>query len=472
MLAAATPACFGDPVIVDETLEQLDVRCIAAGDIVGIGIHTGNALRGYEIGRLARQQGAFVVFGGVHATLYPEEAHKLGGAHAVVKGDGDTAWAGVLEDCKNHSPKSVYAVGRIEASAFQSARWDLVPRNRYMWASVQTVRGCPKHCSFCSVWRTDGQRPRIRSADAVVQELQNLRRLGFRFVLLADDNFYPVSLTDLQLASRQGNTQRLNELNAIRAERFELMERLAEDCPPDMVFFTQITMEAAEDPAFLDAMSKAKIKGALVGIEAVTPQGLKDIYKDFNAAGEELIKRLRLFPEHGVKVLGSFIFGLPSDRPETFEATLSVAQRADLAFAQFVMLMPFPGTVDFEHWEKTMQNDETRIAGIPITRHWLIPRGLRPKIYSPHPVMSAEEIRQRTQKVWDKFYSLRLIWRRSHCVKSLKSRLAFLLISKLYRQMYANTGIAIDSARVTRSVRWARWMAKPCRMLFAARPMP
>jgi len=299
-----------------------------------------------------------------------------------------------------------------------------------------------------------------------------LRRLGFRFVLLADDNFYPVSLTDLQLASRQGNTQRSNELNAIRAERFELMERLAGDIPPDMVFFTQITMEAAEDFAFLDAMSKAKIKGALVGIEAVTPQGLKDIYKDFNAAGEELVNRLRLFPEHGVQVLGSFIFGLPSDRPETFETTLSVAQRAGLAFAQFVMLMPFPGTVDFEHWEKTMQHDETRIDGIPVTRHWLIPRGLRPKIYSPHPVMSAEEIRQRTQRVWDKFYSLKLIWRRSHCVTSLKSRLAFLLISKLYRQMYANTGIAIDSARVTRSVRWARWMAKPCRMLFAARPMP
>jgi hypothetical protein len=118
--------------------------------------------------------------------------------------------------------------------------------------------------------------------------------LGFRFVLLADDNFYPVSLTDLQLASRQGNTQRSNELNAIRAERFELMERLAEDLPPDMVFFTQITMEAAEDPAFLDAMSKAKIKGALVGIEAVTPQGLKDIYKEFNAAGEDLVNRLRL----------------------------------------------------------------------------------------------------------------------------------------------------------------------------------
>jgi radical SAM superfamily enzyme YgiQ (UPF0313 family) len=472
VLAAATPSCFGDPVIVDETLEQLDVKRIAEGDIVGIGIHTGNALRGYELGRLARQKGAFVVFGGVHATLFPNEAHELGGAHAVVKGDGDTVWAGVLEDCKNGSPKSVYVGGRIEASAFRSARWDLLPRNRYMWASVQTVRGCPKHCSFCSVWRTDGQRPRIRNAEAVVRELQHLRRLGFRFVLLADDNFYPVSLTDLKLASRQANMQRLEELKAIRAERFELMERLAADVPADMVFFTQITMEAVEDPAFIQAMSKAKIKGALVGIEAVTPEGLKDIYKDFNAAGEELVNQLRLFSEYGVQVLGSFIFGLPSDRPETFEATLSVAQRADLAFAQFVMLMPFPGTVDFEHWEKAMQHDPRRIGGIPLTRHWLIPRELRPKIFAPHPVMSAEEIRQRTQQVWDKFYSFRSIWRRAHCVTSLKSRLAFLLISKLYRQMYANTGIAIDSARVSRSVRWARWMAKPCRMLFAARPLP
>lgn len=340
-----------------------------------------------------------------------------------------------------------------------------------MWASVQTVRGCPKHCSFCSVWRTDGQRPRIRSSEVVVRELQQLRRLGFRFVLLADDNFYPVSLTDLKLAARQGNQQRLEELNAIRAERFELMERLATDVSPDMVFFTQITMEAAEDPAFLEAMGRAKIKGALVGVEAVTPEGLKDIYKDFNAAGEELINRLRQFPQHGVKVLGSFIFGLPSDLPETFEATLSVAQRADLAFAQFVMLMPFPGTVDFERWEKTMKHDATRIAGFPLTRHWLIPRELRPKVFSPHPVMSAEEIRQRTQHVWDKFYSFPSIWKRARCVTSVKSRFAFLLISKLYRQMYANTGIAIDSARVSRSVRWARWMAKPCRMLFSARPM-
>ena len=86
--------------------------------------------------------------------------------------------------------------------------------------------------------------------------------------------------------------------------------------------------------------------------------------------------------------------------------------------------------------------------------------------------MSADEIRARTQAVWDRFYSLPRVWARSRCLVSLRSRVAFVLISKLYRQMYANTGIATDSARVNRANRWARLIAKPCRRLFTARPMP
>ncbi len=105
------------------------------------------------------------------------------------------------------------------------------------------------------------------------------------------------------------------------------MERLSQ-LPRDMVFFTQITMEAAEDEAFLDAMRRANIKGALVGVEAVTPEGLKDVYKSFNDVGDALVARLRTFRDHGVHVLGSFIFGLPSDRPSTFEATADIAERA------------------------------------------------------------------------------------------------------------------------------------------------
>ena len=344
-----------------------------------------------------------------------------------------------------------YEGGRVEADRFVPARWELLPKGRYMWGSVQTVRGCPKHCSFCSVWRTDGQRPRQRGVDSVVAEIVELRRHGFRFVALADDNFYPVTLADLAMAERQRNAARLEQLRALRAERFELMARLAE-LPSDMVFFTQITMEAAEDEAFLDAMRRANIKGALVGVEAVTPEGLKDVYKDFNDVGEALVQRLRKFRDHGVHVLGSFIFGLPSDRPATFEATADVAERAGLAFAQFVMLTPYPGTVDFEAWEKSVGAEAARVAGIPITRHWLIPQAQRPKVYAPHPVMTRRRNpRREPRRSGIGFIAFDGFGRGPAALRPCAHAWRSSCISKLYRQMYANTGIATDSARVSRA---------------------
>lgn len=216
VLAAATPQRFGDPRLVDETLEQIDAETIQPGDIVGIGIHTLNALRGYEVGRMARARGAWVVFGGVHASLYPNEAFELGAAHAVVRGDGDLAWGKVLQDCANQCAQPVYEGGRLPAADFAAARWDLLPREKYMWGSVQTTRGCPKHCSFCSVWRTDGQKPRLRPSAPILREIVELRRQGIRFITLADDNFYPVSLTDLRLAREQKNAERLASLETIR----------------------------------------------------------------------------------------------------------------------------------------------------------------------------------------------------------------------------------------------------------------
>jgi hypothetical protein len=320
------------------------------------------------------------------------------------------------------------------------------------------------------VWRTDGQKPRQREVSAVVREIVQLRRKGFRFVLLADDNFYPVTLGDMAAAARRADKTQLETLKALRQERFELMSQL-ERLPNDMVFYTQITMEAAEDPDFLDAMRRARIRGALVGIESVTPEGLKAVFKNFNNAGEDLVTRLQAFRRHGVHVLGSFIFGLPTDTAATFDATAKLASRAGVSFAQFVMLTPFPGTVDFAKWEQNAGEVGT-VDGVPLTRYWLIPPSKRPKVYTPHPLMSADEIRARTQGVWDQFYALPEIWRRSTCVTSLKARLAFVLISKLYRQMYANTGIATDSARVTRSANRARLLARGARRLFMAQPMP
>jgi radical SAM superfamily enzyme YgiQ (UPF0313 family) len=471
VLAAATPRSMGDPVLVDESIEPLDPLTINAGDVVGISVHTGNALRGYQVGKIAKERGATVVYGGIHATLFPEEPFERGWADHVVKGDGDVAWGNVLRDLQAGCAKRIYDGGKIEGEEFLAARWDLMAKDKYMWASVQTIRGCPKHCSFCSVWRTDGQKPRQRSFERVIDEIIDLRRLGFRFIALADDNFYPVTLTDLRLAREQGNQERVDSLMATRAERFSLMAELAK-LPKDMVFFTQITMESAEDTEYLDAMRKANIKGALVGVEAVTPEGLKAVYKDFNYSGDRLVEQLQTFRKHGVHVLGSFIFGLPTDKESTFNATVEVAMKAGVTFAQFVMMTPFPGTVDFGRWEKEQAAAPEMVEGTPITKYWLIPTAIRPKMFTPHPSMSSEEIKDRTQGVWDRFYEWGPVWRRSACVPNLRARVAFVLLSKLYRQMYAGTGISTDSARRKKAKTSARWIARKTRLLFAAKPMP
>lgn len=471
VLAAATPESAGDPILVDESLDKIVPESISPGDVVGISVHTGNALRGYQVGRMARERGAWVVYGGIHATLFPEEALERGAAHAVVRGDGDVVWGTVVRDCLAGKPSGIYEGGRIAGADFLPARWDLIQPDKYMWASVQTIRGCPKHCSFCSVWRTDGQQPRQRQYQKVIDEIITLRRLGFRFIALADDNFYPVTLKDLRLAREQNNLAKVEELTAIRAERFHLMAELAR-LPRDMVFFTQITMEAGEDGDYLDAMRKANIKGALVGVEAVTPEGLKAVFKDWNCSGVALANRLQTFRQHGVHVLGSFIFGLPTDTPATFDATVEMAMKAGVTFAQFVMMTPFPGTVDFGKWEKQQSLAPTMVSDVPITRYWLIPAEVRPKMFTPHSTMSSDEIRERTQRVWDRFYTWSAIWHRSACTPTLRARLGFIFLSKLYRQMYAGTGISTDSARRNKSKQWARWTARLCRKLFQAKPMP
>ena len=99
VLAAATPQQREIPFLSTSRWSRLCPESIAPGDIVGISVHTGNALRGYEVGRLARERGAWVIYGGIHATLFPEEALERGQAHAVVKGDGDIVWGQVVADC-------------------------------------------------------------------------------------------------------------------------------------------------------------------------------------------------------------------------------------------------------------------------------------------------------------------------------------------------------------------------------------
>jgi hypothetical protein len=152
-------------------------------------------------------------------------------------------------------------------------------------------------------------------------------------------------------------------------------------------------------------------------------------------------------------------------------ATADLAARAGVSMAQFVMLQPLPGTVDFAKWEKE-PSAAVEVKGVPVSRYWLIPSAERPRVYTPHPALTPDQIRQGTQAAWDRFYDLGTVWKRSDFLKSYKNRLAFVLLSKLYRQMYANTGIATDSARVSRSAGKARLLAKVARRLFMGAPMP
>ena len=228
----------------------------------------------------------------------------------------------------------------------------------------------------------------------------------------------------------------------MRAERFELMARLAQ-LPRDMVFFTQITMEAAEDPEFLDAMKRARINGALVGVESVTPEGLKDVYKDFNLARRRARRAAAGVPA-ARRPRARLVHLRPAERParDLRRHRPRWPQRAGVTFAQFVMLTPFPGTVDFEKWEKSFGEAPPEVDGIPLTRHWLIPQERAAQGLSAAPGdVARTRSAQRTQAVWDEFYSLpqHLAARRTSSSRS-KARLAFVLISKLYRQMYANTG--------------------------------
>jgi hypothetical protein len=137
-----------------------------------------------------------------------------------------------------------------------------------------------------------------------------------------------------------------------------------------------------------------------------------------------------------------------------------------------VMMTPFPGTVDFARWEKEQSLDPQTVEGTPLTRYWLIPTAIRPKMFTPHPSMNSNEISDRTQVVWDRFYEFSAIWKRSACTPTLRARLGFVLLSKLYRQMYAGTGISTDSARRKKARTSARWIARQTRKIFQAKPMP
>jgi hypothetical protein len=169
-------------------------------------------------------------------------------------------------------------------------------------------------------------------------------------------------------------------------------------------------MEAAEDVEFLRAMNRAHIKGALSASNPSPrrPQvDLQELQRERRVA-RGAAARLPRARRARARLVHLRTAG---DRPDSFDATLQVAEDANLTFAQFVMLTPFPGTLDFAAWEKSLGAEPERVGGIPIIATGSSAGGAAKNLHVA-PVMTAEEIRRRTQEVWDQFYSLPSIWRR------------------------------------------------------------
>src|SRR5260370_1025343 len=194
-------------------------------------------LVGYRILRQAKSRGATVIMGGIHATIFPDEPLEMG-ADAVVTGNGDVVWAEVIKDALDHNLKRRYVGGRVSGEALLRARWDLLDPTQYMFATVQTVAGCPENCSFCSVWVTDGRQPRQRLADKIIEEVNELYALGFRYIVFADDNFNPATLGRI---AREPSSKKRKELEQIREQRLQFFDEYSRADPRNMYAFTKMT---------------------------------------------------------------------------------------------------------------------------------------------------------------------------------------------------------------------------------------
>jgi tRNA A37 methylthiotransferase MiaB len=471
VLAQATPRKFGDPILIDETIQAFDPNMVRPGNVVGISVTTLNCLPGYAAVREAKRRGAIVVVGGIHATILPEEPLEMG-ADAVVTGGGDVIWQKVLEDAFTGKLKKRYDGGKVPGELLSAGRWDLLDTRRYMCPSIQTTAGCPENCSFCSVWVTEGRVPRQRPTERIVAEVNELVRMGFRVVIFADDNFNPA--TQGRIARETSpSVRRMLENN--REQRIRFFEEYDKSVPHKPFGFTQITSEIVSDPEYLKAVhDQAHVTAALMGIESFTDQGLKDVRKTWNKKGEDMLGVVRTVEAAGISILASVIFGLPSDSPQTARTMREFVTRSGATAAQFTLYSPFLGTVDTV---EMLRDRSTRaaavgdgsipvalhrpkhaieIVGSPDYRFWLDEK--LPRIVTKHPAMTNEVILREIGRSWKSFYSFRNTARRAWRKRqwSLTKKICFFLLQQSFNRLYGGYGVSADSVSDKKMSQFAR----------------
>jgi radical SAM superfamily enzyme YgiQ (UPF0313 family) len=321
-LGALTPESW-DISLIDENWEPFAYQ---EADLVGITAFTASTNRAYEIAAIYREQSVPVVMGGIHASLCTEEALRF--VDTVVIGEAEKAWPQVLVDFEAGRLQQVY---RGEWTDLKGAPWpcrDLF-HPEYMFASVQTSRGCPMDCVFCSVTAFNGRRHRRRPPEEVLAELESIPQKTLFFV---DDNIigYGKNSREQALAIFKGMVER----------------------KLDKWWFCQASLNFADDKEVLHWAGEAGCKIVFLGLEAEEVEALVAVNKRLNLerGPEFYAEAFRCIHQASIAVLGAFIFGMDGDTPQKLERRAKYVIRSGIDTIQATVLTPLPGTRLFERY--------------------------------------------------------------------------------------------------------------------------
>ena len=305
--------------IVDENLGVPDYRAMPRPDLVGITAFTSQVNRAYEVASHFRNLGVPVVMGGIHATMCVDEVIER--VDSVVTREAENVWAQVLEDVRHGCLRSRYDGGLAEINDVLPARHDLLGGG-YAFGAIQTTRGCPLNCSFCSVTTFNGAQYRQRPIPDVVREFQLVRE---KRVLVVDDNL---------IGTRPEHIARAKDLFRAMAQADLRKEWIG-----------QATINFADDEELLTLASKAGCRGVFIGFESPTPEGLRELGKKFNLLKDRDFRAsVRRIQRHNILVAGSFIIGLDIDEPGIGKSIAEAAGQYGVDLLNVLFLTPLPGT--------------------------------------------------------------------------------------------------------------------------------
>lgn len=324
-IAAVTPPDW-EVRLADENFGRLEPQ---DADLVGISAFTSNINRAYEIALEYRQRGTKVVFGGIHASMLPDEV--LPYCDAVVIGEVEGVWQQVIEDFENDRMAGKYVGPRIDfAQKSVKPRRDLID-SRYVFHSIQTSRGCPFNCNFCTVSKYLGRDFRQRSAPDVLDELQEIEG---RYIFFLDDNL---------IGHSRESRQRAKDIFKGMIE-LELNKR----------WWMQTSIDSIKDEEVLKLAAKAGCMFAFIGFETISEHSLKDMKKGVNLKiGVKNYKHtVDALHAHGIGVVGAFIIGNDHESPAYYRELAKFLVSCGIDVVQISILTPLPGTEYMAQVEK------------------------------------------------------------------------------------------------------------------------